>query len=121
MEKDVIASKRGSYLGCMLSPPCFPVHDEFQYSRIHHKSSKTTSNKIRGRRWRRILRRFMKESKKTSMCISGCGSNNNNNNNNKALSFQYDPISYAQNFDEEARRLSHVFQDIRGGIIFNSL
>ncbi|KAK7309601.1 hypothetical protein RJT34_06463 [Clitoria ternatea] len=93
MEKDL-----SSISECMMSPSCLPIHNEFQYSRIHYSHNK------RVWRWRNIIRRFMRESK--IMCRS------------KHVSFQYDPISYSQNFDEgvhleEPRRLSQVFQDVR--------
>jgi len=84
MEKDLTMTRSSSYMpGCMMSPSCLPIHSEFQYSRIHYCSS---SPRKRVRRWRNILRRFMRESK--TLCRS------------KPVSFQYDPVSYSQNFDE---------------------
>lgn len=75
--------QRSSYMpGCMMSPSCLPIHNEFQYSRIHYCSSP----RKRVRRWKNILRKFMRESK--TLCRS------------KPISFQYDPVSYSQNFDE---------------------
>ncbi|KAF7809511.1 uncharacterized protein G2W53_036254 [Senna tora] len=103
MEKDLTV-QRSSYFsgsGCMMSPSCFPVHEaeEFRYSRIHNNYPSK-----RGRRWRRILRKFMKESKSSLYGSS------------KPTSIQYDPISYSQNFDDGShldhpRRFCHVFQD----------
>ncbi|WVZ12754.1 hypothetical protein V8G54_017284 [Vigna mungo] len=84
MEKDLTMTvQRSSYMpGCMMSPSCLPIHNEFQYSRIHYCSSP----RKRVRRWKNILRKFMRESK--TLCRS------------KPISFQYDPVSYSQNFDE---------------------
>ncbi|ESW30326.1 hypothetical protein PHAVU_002G143700 [Phaseolus vulgaris] len=84
MEKDLTMTvQRSSYMpGCMMSPSCLPIHNEFQYSRIKYCSNP----RKRVRRWRNILRRFMRESK--TLCRS------------KPMSFQYDPVSYSQNFDE---------------------
>ncbi|KAI4314449.1 hypothetical protein L6164_027357 [Bauhinia variegata] len=99
MERDPTAQQRYSsyFSACMMSPTCFPVHDEFQYSRIHCCGD---PNKRRSRRWRNILRKFMRESKS----LRG----------SKPLSFKYDPVSYSQNFDEgchleDPRRHSQVF------------
>lgn len=82
MEKDLTMTvQRSSYFPrCMMSPSCLPIHNEYEYSRIHYNPRK------RVRRWRNILRRFMRESK--TLCRS------------KPMSFQYDPVSYSQNFDE---------------------
>ncbi|RDY02509.1 hypothetical protein CR513_14019, partial [Mucuna pruriens] len=84
MENDrTMTVQRSSYIpGCMMSPSCLPIHNEFQYSRIHY----CNSPRKRVQRWRNILRRFMRERK--TLCRS------------KPLSFQYDPVSYSQNFDE---------------------
>ena len=100
MEQDLTIKKvqiRPSYISnCMMSPPCFPVPNEFQYSKIHYSPIK------RKWRWRNLLRKFLRERK--ILC------------RHKQISFQYDPVSYSQNFDEgchlddEPRRLSHVCQ-----------
>ncbi|KAF7829257.1 uncharacterized protein G2W53_020421 [Senna tora] len=84
MEKDLTTvMHRSSYGGgcmMMMSPSsCLPLHEEFQYSRIH--------NKKKGGKWRNLLKRLMREGKTV------CGSKPH-------LSFQYDPVSYSQNFDD---------------------
>ncbi|XP_016200577.1 uncharacterized protein LOC107641607 [Arachis ipaensis] len=121
------SSSSSSYM--MMSSPscCFPIQNEFQYSRIHHFSntcscccccsSSSTMKRRRGWRWRSILRRLMRESKTTLMCRS-----------NKPVSFQYDPVSYSHNFDEGSFHLHHhhqepsqlVFQD-HSGAVFHRL
>ncbi|OIV94469.1 hypothetical protein TanjilG_25531 [Lupinus angustifolius] len=106
MEKDLtITVQRSSCIsGCMMFPPsCFQLRNEFQYSRVQYCNNPIKSR--RGLRWRNILRRLMRESKTL------CGSK-------PIISFQYDPVSYSQNFDEgchleEPRRLCQVFQDVR--------
>ncbi|MED6218362.1 hypothetical protein PIB30_026055 [Stylosanthes scabra] len=97
------SSFSSSYM--MMSPSCcFPIQNEFQYSRIHHFSNTTSCccssspmKRRRGWRWRSILRRLMRESKTSLICRS-----------NKPVSFQYDPVSYSQNFDEGT---CHLHQD----------
>ncbi|CAK8540399.1 unnamed protein product [Lathyrus sativus] len=89
-----------SVSNCIMSPPCFPVPNEFQYSKIHYTPIK------RKWRWRNLLTKFLRNRSKI-LC------------RHKHISFQYDPVSYSQNFDEgirldeEPRRLSHVCQDVR--------
>ncbi|KAL1537000.1 hypothetical protein AAHA92_29565 [Salvia divinorum] len=80
---DVI-NRRPSYLiGCM-SPSCVPVHEE--YSRIPggrgHRG---------GKRLRRLIRKILSESKS----LYGAP---------KPLTFQYDAVSYSQNFDDGCHR-----------------
>ncbi|KAL1353936.1 hypothetical protein AAHE18_05G005800 [Arachis hypogaea] len=120
------SSSSSSYM--MMSSPscCFPIQNEFQYSRIHHFSntcscccccsSSSTMKRRRGWRWRSILRRLMRESKTSLMCRS-----------NKPVSFQYDPVSYSHNFDEGSFHLHRhqepsqlVFQD-HSGAVFHRL
>ncbi|KAK7818562.1 hypothetical protein CFP56_041203 [Quercus suber] len=103
MESD-LSHRRSSYFsGCMSSPSCFPVHEELEYSRIH-----CCSHNKRSRRWRNLLRRFVRESK-----------NFYGSKDSKPLSFHYDAVSYSQNFDEGCHnnevpaRHSKVFQDVR--------
>ncbi|KAG7968160.1 hypothetical protein I3843_08G138800 [Carya illinoinensis] len=90
--------------GCcsMMSPSCFPVpNDHVEYSRIHCRSHRS-----RGWRWRYLLRRLLRDSTKKFY-------------RSKPLSFQYDAVSYSQNFDdgchrnEQPGRHSMVFQDVR--------
>ncbi|MBA0618380.1 hypothetical protein Godav_027740, partial [Gossypium davidsonii] len=105
MERDLINRRRGSsyFCGCyMMSPSCFPVHEELDYSRIHHCSS-GGDNRTR-RRWRNLLRRLVKDGK-TSLYGS-----------KPPLSFHYDAVSYSQNFDEgchrdESAHRRRVFQE----------
>ncbi|KAJ4714603.1 DNA polymerase zeta catalytic subunit like [Melia azedarach] len=101
MEREDLSHRRRSsyWSSCMVSPSCFPVHEEIEYSRIHYCGS----NK-RGRRWRNFLRRLVRDGK------SMYGS--------KHLSFHYDAVSYSQNFDEgchyeESGRCPPVFRDVR--------
>ncbi|KAE8010469.1 hypothetical protein FH972_006837 [Carpinus fangiana] len=102
MERDSSTHRRSSYLsGCMMSPSCFPVHEENGYTRIH-----CCSHSKRSWRWRNLLRRFVRESK--------------NLYGSKPLSFHYDAVSYSQNFDDgchnnevPGRHHSVVFQDVR--------
>ncbi|OMP01673.1 hypothetical protein COLO4_11686 [Corchorus olitorius] len=103
MDRDLISRRRSSYFsGCMMSPSCFPVHEEMDYSRIHYCSG---SDK-RGRRWRNLLRRLVRDGKNRVYGTS------------KPLSFHYDAVSYSQNFDdgchhEESAHCRRVFQDVR--------
>ncbi|TYG95066.1 hypothetical protein ES288_A11G238200v1 [Gossypium darwinii] len=106
MERDLIYRRRVSsyFCGCyMMSPSCFPVHEEMDYSRIHHCSS-GGDNRTR-RRWRNLLRRLVKDGK-TSLYGS-----------KPPLSFHYDAVSYSQNFDEgchrdESAHRRRVFQEV---------
>ncbi|KAE8675649.1 hypothetical protein F3Y22_tig00111650pilonHSYRG00225 [Hibiscus syriacus] len=65
----------------MMSPSCFPVHEEMEYSRIHYCSG----GDKRPRRWRNLLRRLVRSKA-------------------PPLSFHYDAVSYSQNFDEGCHR-----------------
>ncbi|KAK8488006.1 hypothetical protein V6N13_029003 [Hibiscus sabdariffa] len=102
MERDLISRRRrSSYLcgGYMMSPSCFPVHEEMEYSRIHYCSS----DEKRRRRWRNLLRRLVRSS------IYGSKA--------PPLSFHYDAVSYSQNFDEgchreESGHRRRVFQEV---------
>ncbi|KAK8492432.1 hypothetical protein V6N13_123917 [Hibiscus sabdariffa] len=107
MEKDLTSRRRrrqSSYLcGCyMMSPSCFPVHEEMEYSRIHYCSSDDDDK--RRRRWRNLLRRLVRSS------IYGSKA--------PPLSFHYDAVSYSQNFDEgtchreESGHRCRVFQEV---------
>ncbi|KAK4263038.1 hypothetical protein QN277_028517 [Acacia crassicarpa] len=128
MEKDLTVH-RSSYFpgGCMtvtLSPSpssCFAVHDEVHYSRIHCCDNHDANNNHHsnhskrgggGGRWRNLLRRIMREGK------TACGP--------KTLSFQYDPVSYSQNFDDgchlqEPRRLPLFSHDLSAGPVLDRL
>ncbi|XP_028754636.1 uncharacterized protein LOC114714109 [Neltuma alba] len=85
MDRNLRVGHRSSYFsggGCMMSPSCIPVaHDDFNYSRIPQNGSAAK----RSRGWRNLLRKFMRES-------------NKNFHGSKPPSFQYDPVSYSQNF-----------------------
>lgn len=78
-----IIHRRSYYLSGCMSPSCVPVHEE--YARIpisgHDKSQH------RNRRLRKLLRKIVNESKS----IYGPA---------KPITFQYDAVSYSQNFDE---------------------
>ncbi|KAG8384183.1 hypothetical protein BUALT_Bualt04G0091600 [Buddleja alternifolia] len=82
-----VVHRRSSYLSGCMSPSCVPVHEE--YSRIHHISQDKSH---RSRRLRRLLRKIVNESK---IGIYGPA---------KRLSFQYDAVSYSQNFDDGSHR-----------------
>ncbi|XP_054810680.1 uncharacterized protein LOC129312113 [Prosopis cineraria] len=104
MDKNLRAGHRSSYFsggGCMASPSCLPVvHDEFEYSRIPQNCAAK-----RNRGWRNLLRKFIRETRPS--------------HGSKPPSFQYDPVSYSQNFDDgshlddQPQRLSFVFHDFR--------
>ncbi|XVE86898.1 hypothetical protein DITRI_Ditri18aG0072600 [Diplodiscus trichospermus] len=102
MERDQSRRRSSCFSGCYrMSPSCFPVHEEMEYTRIYYCSS---SDKRR-RRWRNLLRRLVRDGKS---CIYG----------SKPLSFHYDAVSYSQNFDEgchhdESGPLPASFQDVR--------
>lgn len=91
----------GSYLPMTTSPSCFPVKHEDYYTRIHrapvsNNNSHDVVNRIK-RRWRNLLRRLVCQRKIMSICGATMSSSSNNN---KRLTFHYDAVSYAQNFDE---------------------
>lgn len=98
---------------CLMSPSCCITRHE-EYTRLPplppscgreragsgsgsgsgSSSSRNGSNRSR-RLWRRLLWRLVRESNK---CINGCSSNNKMRP--PPLTFQYDAVSYSQNFDE---------------------
>ncbi|GFY81097.1 hypothetical protein Acr_01g0009060 [Actinidia rufa] len=92
---------RSSYFSGCMSLSSVPVHEE--YSRIL-LSSNGTGN--RSRRWRRLIKRLVRESKS----IYG---------SNKPPIFQYDAVSYSQNFDEGCHKedqyhhCPHVVREFR--------
>ncbi|KAL6220209.1 hypothetical protein ACLB2K_007966 [Fragaria x ananassa] len=110
MEGDLIPPRRSTYLtGCMMSPSCFPVHEEMGYSRMESCGE----NKRSLRRWRNFLRRLV-------MSDGGRRRRRSIYGSSKAVSFQYDAVSYSQNFDEgchlyeeEPGRRSQVFNNVR--------
>ncbi|KAE8671496.1 hypothetical protein F3Y22_tig00111947pilonHSYRG00128 [Hibiscus syriacus] len=87
MERDLISFRCRTFScfsGCyMMSPSCFTVQEEMEYSRIHRCSS--------SRRLRNLLRRLVRDGKNS---VYG----------SKPLSFHYDAVSYFQNFDEGSHR-----------------
>ncbi|KAK9110781.1 hypothetical protein Sjap_018841 [Stephania japonica] len=88
----------GLMTGCVPTTSCVAVHD--QYSRISVCNT-TSSRSGNCCRLRNLIRRFVRESK-SFYCTS------------KRLTFQYDAVSYSQNFDEGRRddeftRRSFVF------------
>ncbi|GMN34072.1 hypothetical protein TIFTF001_004492 [Ficus carica] len=112
MESDDLSARRtttASYLsGCMTPPACFPPHEETEYTRLGHVSSSSASRN--SRRWRRFLWRLVRDSKNMGFCGIP---------NQKSISFNYDAVSYSQNFDEgchayedQPRRRSLVYSDV---------
>ncbi|KAL4351613.1 hypothetical protein GQ457_06G035080 [Hibiscus cannabinus] len=93
MGRDLSRRRQSSYFsGCYtMSPTCFPVHEEMEYSRIHYCGKASDSDTIR-RRWRNLLRRLVKDGKSSA------------HRSSKPLSFHYDAVSYSQNFDEGCHR-----------------
>ncbi|KAA0057639.1 hypothetical protein E5676_scaffold3040G00010 [Cucumis melo var. makuwa] len=88
MERDLGCSRLPYLSGCVPASPaaCFPVHEgSVGYTRIHGGAG----GKRSAWRWRYLLRKWVKD----SMSIYG----------SKSLSFQYDAVSYSQNFDEGSR------------------
>ncbi|KAL9158390.1 hypothetical protein ABFS82_08G064800 [Erythranthe guttata] len=81
------------FSGCM-SPSCVPVHE--QYSRGAHASSGGGGEKShRSRKLRKLLRKIVSESKS----IYGSAAARH-----RHLNFQYDAVSYSQNFDDGYHR-----------------
>ncbi|KAI3726413.1 hypothetical protein L1987_66210 [Smallanthus sonchifolius] len=66
-----------------MSPSCVPVHEE--YALIN---SGTRGGNRRSRRWKKLMKKMVEESKKS---IYG---------SSKPVVFRYDAVSYSQNFDE---------------------
>ncbi|CAL9001973.1 unnamed protein product [Prunus brigantina] len=90
---------------CMMSPSCFPVQGEMEYTRLH-----SCGRSKRSPRWRNLLRRF----------LSDRGRSRRNMYGSKTTSFQYDAVSYSQNFDEGChlqeqvnRHIQAMFHDVR--------
>lgn len=82
---------------CLMSPCCIPRHEE--YSRLPPPprppcDGGRSSGSNRSRRlWRKLLWRLVRESNK-------CINRRCNKVRTPALTFQYDAVSYSQNFDE---------------------
>ncbi|CAK9150621.1 unnamed protein product [Ilex paraguariensis] len=92
-----LPNRRISYFSGCVSPSCVPVHEE--YSRINAGGADK-----RSRKWRNLLKKLVRESK----AIYGT----------KPLTYQYDAVSYSQNFDEgnhkdEYAACSHVLQEFK--------
>ncbi|GFP91441.1 hypothetical protein PHJA_001288100 [Phtheirospermum japonicum] len=81
--------RRPLYLSSCMSPSCVPVHEE--YSRIQISGSGAVDKSHRSRRVRKLLRKIVSESRKVYRPA-------------KPLTFQYDAVSYSQNFDEGCYR-----------------
>ncbi|GLU20219.1 hypothetical protein SLE2022_364300 [Rubroshorea leprosula] len=101
-----LSRRRSSYFsGCMMSPSCIPVDDEMEYSRINAYCCSSAGDNKRGKRWRNLLRRLMRDRKSL--------------HGSRPLSFNYDAVSYSQNFDdgchhEESAHCSRVTsRDVR--------
>uniref|UniRef100_A0A7C8YIX7 Uncharacterized protein n=1 Tax=Opuntia streptacantha TaxID=393608 RepID=A0A7C8YIX7_OPUST len=89
MEDSVYFSK------CLMSPSCCVPKQE-QYSRLPPSSGGAADRSRRP--WRKLLRRLLRESNK---CIYGSTAVAvHNNSRSSPLTFQYDAVSYSQNFDE---------------------
>ncbi|XP_059641276.1 uncharacterized protein LOC132283355 [Cornus florida] len=91
--------RRSSYFSGCMSPSCVPVHEE--YARIRLPSAGAKSG---NRKWRKLIKKLVKESKS----IYG----------SKPLTFQYDAVSYSQNFDEGCHHQDYgqcpqAFREIR--------
>lgn len=85
--------RRPSYLTSCMSPSCVPVHED--YSRITPSLDKGCG--LRNRRLRKLLRKIVNESKITIM------------GQHKPQNFQYDALSYSQNFDDGCHRDEKIF------------
>ncbi|CBI25707.3 hypothetical protein VitviT2T_010790 [Vitis vinifera] len=102
MERDLTAHRCSSHFsGCIPSSPCF--HGPEDYSRLRICSR----GRNRSQRLRNIIKRIMREGKS----IYG----------SKPLTFQYDAVSYSQNFDdgchkEEYGHCSQVLRDFRWAV-----
>ncbi|KAL2527869.1 uncharacterized protein Fot_20470 [Forsythia ovata] len=103
MGGDIINWQSTYFSGCM-SPSCVSVHEE--YSRINT----TNHDGNRSRRLRKLLRKLVKDSKS----IYG---------SSKPLTFQYDAVSYSQNFDDGCHKdeyalhvHQHLFRDFRWNV-----
>ena len=93
-----LTHRRQSYFSGCMSPSCVPVHEEYSRVDIHRAGS--------GRRkWRKMIKRLVREGK--SIYVS------------KPSTFQYDAVSYSQNFDEGGHhnedygRCTQVIRDYR--------
>ncbi|PIN07702.1 hypothetical protein CDL12_19728 [Handroanthus impetiginosus] len=98
--------RRPSYISGCMSPSCVPVHEE--YSRIHINQDEKGH---RSRRLRKLLRKIVNEGRS----IYGSP---------KRLTFQYDAVSYSQNFDDGCHRddeykMSHDFRWQRKQVLHN--
>uniref|UniRef100_A0A7C9DE44 Uncharacterized protein n=1 Tax=Opuntia streptacantha TaxID=393608 RepID=A0A7C9DE44_OPUST len=109
MEDSVYFSK------CFMSPSCcLPKHEEYRrlpVPAVYGGESGGRSNRSRWL-WRKMLRKVL-SNKRIYRSIA-------NNKRPAALTFQYDAVSYSQNFDDgrndedhchRFRRFSPVFQD----------
>ncbi|KVI02755.1 hypothetical protein Ccrd_018945 [Cynara cardunculus var. scolymus] len=89
--------RRSSYFSGCISPPCVPLHD--QYERVD-PSTHSNGSDLWSRRWRKLINKVVRESKKS---IYG---------SSKPLTFRYDAVSYSQNFDDGNHRCE--FYDLHG-------
>lgn len=96
--------RRSSYFsGSCMSPSCVPVHEEYTRINIINNGHGGGSNGNRSRRLKKIIKKLMSERKN----IYG--------SRPTTLTFQYDAVSYSQNFDEgfhndEYPRFHHDFK-----------
>ncbi|KAI5684381.1 hypothetical protein M9H77_05609 [Catharanthus roseus] len=106
MGGDMNVRRSSSYFSGCMSPSCVPVHEE--YSRIGSSGAHGggDSKTIRSRRrLKKIIKKLMNESKS----IYG---------GSRPLTFQYDAVSYSQNFDEGCHKSDEqyprvIFPDFR--------
>ncbi|KAJ9564444.1 hypothetical protein OSB04_000410 [Centaurea solstitialis] len=89
-----------SYFSGCISPPCVPVHD--QYERIIRDTHSNGRDHLwSSRRWRKLINKVFRDSKKSIVYGSP-----------KPLTFRYDAVSYSQNFDDGNHRCE--FYDLHG-------
>ncbi|KAH7851478.1 hypothetical protein Vadar_012207 [Vaccinium darrowii] len=86
-----VGHRRSSYFSSCMSPSCVLVHEEY-YSRIHDDQLPTDGDTGPRRRWQRIIKKIVRESKS----IYG--------STKPPTTFQYDAVSYSQNFDDGCHR-----------------
>ncbi|KZV42269.1 hypothetical protein F511_13368 [Dorcoceras hygrometricum] len=90
-----IGQRRSSYFSGCMSPSCVPVHEE--YTRIHIGHADKVQ---RSRRLRKLLRDIVNDSKISIYRPA------------KPAKFQYDAVSYSQNFDDGGDEYGHYVQMI---------
>ncbi|CAA2999788.1 Hypothetical predicted protein [Olea europaea subsp. europaea] len=94
-----INNRRLPYFSGCMSPSCVTVHEE--YARIH-----ISRGNNRGRRLKKLVRKIVNESKSIY-------------EPSKPVTFQYDAVSYSQNFDEGLHKEDYpqVFQQFKCRVV----